>query len=219
MTWTSYVPPLQHTSPARLVSEIIPRQLAAVDATQQASPPTPADRATASREAGLACCRDYTFVDFCAGGGGPTPKIESEINKDASGSSSRLSNGTTAKGNGMPASIPEEQEQQKTEPVQFVLTDLFPHVEAWEGHASRSANVSFERDSVDASAVPAELVQKFRMLGVKKGGKQKKLFRLFNLAYHHFDDDLARRILKDTIENSDAFGYVNGLGIHGRRDI
>jgi len=35
--------------------------------------------------------------------------------------------------------------------------------------------------------------------------KGKKVMRLFSLAFHHFDDDLAGKVLENTIETSDGF--------------
>ena len=86
-------------------------------------------------------------------------------------------------------------------PVRFVLTDLHPHEENWRRAAERSANIGYEASSVDAANVPPAMLD-----GYKKDGK--KVFRLFNLAFHHFDDPLAKAILKNTVETSDGFGWV-----------
>jgi hypothetical protein len=51
---------------------------------------------------------------------------------------------------------------------------------------------------VDAANAPTDLI--------RHDGK--KLFRLFFLAFHHFDDPLARDILRNTIETADGFGYA-----------
>jgi hypothetical protein len=79
-----------------------------------------------------------TFVDFCAGAGGPTPAIERTINA------------------------------QPGRPVDFILTDLHPSVEAWaDATASSEAcgdGMRFKRRSVDAADAPAWL------LGRKGGG-------------------------------------------------
>lgn len=56
--------------------------------------------------------------------------------------------------------------------------------------------MSYERQSVDASKAPKYLVE-------RQDGK--KVMRLFNLAFHHFDDDLARDILRDTVRTSHGF--------------
>lgn len=87
----------------------------------------------------------------------------------------------------------------KPGPVQFILTDLHPHVENWRQAAAQSPNIRYEAESVDATHAPRGLIER-----VRAGGN--KVFRLFNLAFHHFDDPLAREILKDTLETSDGFG-------------
>ncbi|POS77398.1 hypothetical protein DHEL01_v204200 [Diaporthe helianthi] len=134
---------------------------------------------------------DHVFIDFCAGAGGPTPSIERYINKDS----------------------------QPKEPIQFVLTDLHPHIENWTRAARRSPNIHFSPDQIDASDAPPDLLTNHLnnnsnnalannpegKVPNKKKKKKKKHFRLFNLAFHHFDDPLARRILANTLETSDGF--------------
>lgn len=84
--------------------------------------------------------------------------------------------------------------------VQFVLTDLHPHLEAWRAAAAKSENLTFVAEAVDAARAPRGL------LG--EGEVEKKVFRLFNLAFHHFDDGLAAEILRNTLETADGFGLV-----------
>ncbi|TFB06561.1 hypothetical protein CCMA1212_000489 [Trichoderma ghanense] len=112
----------------------------------------------------------YTFIDFCAGAGGPTPAIQRAINSHLSAQ-------------GKPA-------------VDFVLTDLHPNVAAWEKLVEKDPRIMFEREPVDASSAPSHLIH-------RKDGK--KVLRLFNLSFHHFDDALARAILKDTVNTSHGF--------------
>ncbi|KAL4772949.1 hypothetical protein BDW60DRAFT_216166 [Aspergillus nidulans var. acristatus] len=69
----------------------------------------------------------YTIVDICAGAGGPTPFIESELNSKA--------------------------EAQGKEPVRFVLTDMFPPVDVWRAIAKKQPNVEFVERPVDARDV------------------------------------------------------------------
>ncbi|KAJ3501135.1 hypothetical protein NM208_g16997 [Fusarium decemcellulare] len=68
--------------------------------------------------------------------------------------------------------------------------------EAWSTVARKNPQVSYETAPVDASAAPGHLV---------KRNDGTKTFRLFNLAFHHFDDDLAKAILRDTVEKSEGF--------------
>ncbi|KAH7259928.1 hypothetical protein B0J15DRAFT_511760 [Fusarium solani] len=82
------------------------------------------------------------------------------------------------------------------EEVDFVLTDIHPNIDAWARIASQSPRITYDSQSVDASRVPKRLTQ-------SKDGRD--VFRLFNLAFHHFDDDLARRILKDAVERKQGF--------------
>jgi len=49
---------------------------------------------------------------------------------------------------------------------------------------------------VDAADVDKEFVERMR-----EGGRR-KVFRIFNLAFHHFDDRLARGILKGCVEGA-----------------
>jgi hypothetical protein len=82
--------------------------------------------------------------------------------------------------------------------VKFVLTDLHPHIPDWTEASKRSENLSFVSESVDASNAPASL-------NAKDG---KRIFRLYNLAFHHFDNKLGSDILRNTLETADGFGYV-----------
>lgn len=83
--------------------------------------------------------------------------------------------------------------------VQFVMTDIHPHIPDWTIAAKKSENLSFVSESVNAASAPASL----------NGKDGRKIFRLYSLAFHHFDDELALAILKNTIETSDGFGYVH----------
>jgi len=125
----------------------------------------------------------WVMIDFCAGGGGPTPSIEKVINRNRRPGAAK---GASAAG----------------EPVQFVLTDLHPHAENWSKAAARSPNIHFEPDPVDASAAAQTMIDKY----AAGASGRKKVFRMFHLSFHHFDDPLAKAILKNTVETSDGFG-------------
>lgn len=109
----------------------------------------------------------FTFVDACAGAGGPTPLLEKNMNE-------RL----TASG---------------YKPVDFVLTDLWPDLKAWEAIAKRSEHISFIREPVDATK-PRRMA--------KPGTKE---CRIFNLCFHHFKDDAAQKVLSSAVQSTDAF--------------
>ncbi|ETI25931.1 hypothetical protein G647_02708 [Cladophialophora carrionii CBS 160.54] len=118
---------------------------------------------------------EYVYVDFASGAGGPTPYIENHLNSE------------------LRASGKEE--------VKFVLTDISPHVGAWETARKNSKNISYIPQSVDATNAPAAET----LLKGLPEVKGKKVMRLFSLAFHHFDDDLAAKVLENTIETSDGF--------------
>ena len=122
---------------------------------------------------------EYTYVDFCAGAGGPTPFIEKYVNQE----------------------IVQNKHAAPSSPVQFLLTDLYPHVEAWEKAVKKSDNLGFIGKPVDATNARKDLLQ-----GFDPRVREKKQFRTFNLAFHHFDDDLAVKILENCLETSDGFG-------------
>jgi hypothetical protein len=118
---------------------------------------------------------DFVYIDFASGSGGPTPYFEKELNTKL--------------------------REEGKEEVHFVLSDISPHVSAWSTVAKQSDNLSYIPQSVDATdAPPAETLLK----GVP-GAKGKKIMRLFSLAFHHFDDELAAQVLQNTVEKSDGF--------------
>ncbi|KFY11329.1 hypothetical protein V491_07252, partial [Pseudogymnoascus sp. VKM F-3775] len=105
---------------------------------------------------------EYTYVDFCAGAGGPTPCIERELNQ------------------------------------KLVKTKSSPELTGRDSiHVVNVEPYEFVKfKPVDATNAPANLI-------LDDG---KKTFRLFNLAFHHFDDSLGREILKNTLKTSEGFG-------------
>lgn len=92
--------------------------------------------------------------------------------------------------------------------VQFVLTDLHPHIPDWTEASKRSENLNFISESVDAANAPRDLLKNIN--GEANGVHgETKVFRLYNLAFHHFGDELGGDILKNTVETADGFGYVS----------
>jgi len=72
------------------------------------------------------------------------------------------------------------------EPPRFLLTDLYPRVEAWQRAVLEQPDLlSFVPEPVDASAIPA---------GVAEGRA-----RIVINAFHHFDPDLAQSVLDDAV--------------------
>ncbi|KAI9876002.1 MAG: hypothetical protein M1830_007577 [Pleopsidium flavum] len=148
LAWTFRIPYFQPSSPAALVASTLHRVLG-----------------------GPQNVTKYSYVDFCAGAGGPTPEVERIMN-------ARL----RAEGH---------------EPVMFALTDLHPHIEAWTAAAKKGDRLTFCTGSVDAANAPK---------GLLGDEPDSKVFRLFNLAFHHFDDELAGRILRNSVDTAGGFG-------------
>lgn len=141
---------------------------------------------------------DYVYVDFASGAGGPTPYIERQLNRRIQ-SSGEEKDGREEDGEG--------RVRVKDEKATFVLTDLRPHVPAWEAASKKSENLRFVNEAVDAADAPRDLLERVSGLeGTGEDNKKKKVMRLFSLAFHHFDDELAERILRNTVETSDGFG-------------
>jgi hypothetical protein len=171
------VPILQKASPAQLVASTLSRTLS--------------DTVTS-----------YTYVDFCAGAGGPTPFIEKDLNAQLSSPTPTSPFISNVRGNGLTPRSPRTLNSAKDNgAVKFVLTDLHPHIPDWTEASKRSQNLSFVSEPVDAANAPASL----------NGQEGKKIFRLYNLAFHHFEDKLGLAILKNTIETADGFGYVDQI--------
>jgi hypothetical protein len=114
---------------------------------------------------------EFTFVDACAGAGGPTPLLEAKMNEKL-----------TASGYA---------------PVDFVLTDLWPDIKAWQRIIKRSEHISFVEEPVDATK-PRRMA--------KPGTKE---CRIFNLCFHHFKDEAGGKVLASAIQSTDAFMYVS----------
>ncbi|CZR52240.1 uncharacterized protein PAC_02117 [Phialocephala subalpina] len=175
LCWTFRVPILQKASPAQLVTSTLYRVLS--------------DNVTS-----------YTYVDFCAGAGGPTPFIERDLNAQLSARvpSSPFTSSASAPKGLTPRSPGLRETGMDNRAVKFVLTDIHPHIPDWTEAAKRSEHLSFVAEPVDAANAPRSLE------GNK--GEGKKIFRLYNLAFHHFEDKLGMDILRNTIETADGFG-------------
>ena len=174
LMWTLDLPVIQSCSPAALVATTLQRVL-------------------------HNSIFNYTYVDFCAGAGGPTPVIEKDLN-------ARMRNHHSI--------FQSTENIDKTYPpeggVNFVLTDIAPHLEAWRAAAKNSKNLHYISTSIDAADAPRDLLKPFQKKSTFKISQ--KMFRLFNLAFHHFDDSLASKILQNTIATSDGFGIFELQG-------
>ena len=173
LLWQFRAPLLQKASPAQMVATTLNQTLS--------------DSVTS-----------YTYVDFCAGAGGPTPFIEKNLNAQLSSRIPPSPFTANAKPNGLTPRSPQAAVH-NIDSVKFVLTDLHPHIPDWTEASKRSENLSYVSEPVDAANAPAHL----------NGKDGKKIFRLYNLAFHHFDDNLGSDILRNTLETADGFGYVS----------
>ncbi|KAL8800624.1 MAG: hypothetical protein Q9182_005037 [Xanthomendoza sp. 2 TL-2023] len=189
LLWIKRFPPFQSSSPATLIANALRSLLG----------PT---------------IKDYTFIDFCSGAGGPTPYFEREINRTLelqsiqqyhdqnadSTTRARRKDATTIDNhsNGTIASSSSSSDPT----VDFILTDLHPHIPSWRLACSRSPNLHYVPHPIDASASPPNLLS---LIHTAHPLPHRKPFRLFSLAFHHFPDPLARAVLKDTLLTSSGF--------------
>jgi len=172
--WTTRIPLLQTQSPAELASAVI---LDVFRALESSSPST-------SPKAQQENNNEWKVVDFCSGSGGPIPHIEKHVNR------LRL--------------------EANRPPIAFNLSDLYPNIDAWLEPCSRSADLSFIPDPVDATNPPFAAISSStpgdKEVALRAGYEHdgRKVLRTFCLAFHHFDDEGAIRVLKSTMETSDA---------------
>jgi hypothetical protein len=160
--WTRKLPLLQKKSPAETASRYLETIINEVEAKDR----TP-----------------LNVIDFCAGGGGPTPIFE------------RLINARRTQNGGKP-------------PLQFLLTDLYPNIPAWEAHAKKSDNLTYIEESVDATQPPPSALSITAPSRTSSTYPQTRIFRLFNLSFHHFPTPLAKDVLLSTLQNSDGFAII-----------
>ncbi|KAF2432000.1 hypothetical protein EJ08DRAFT_586122 [Tothia fuscella] len=129
-----------------------------------------------------------SIVDFCSGAGGPIPTIERLVN--------------------------EKRAEKGQKPIPFLLTDIRPHLEAWMAACAESDNLSFIPQSVDATNPPIA-VTSIQSSTTNANGNQNgrfssdtRIFRLYCLSFHHFTDDLARKVLRSTVDTADGFAII-----------
>ena len=91
--------------------------------------------------------------------------------------------------------------------VDFVLTDIHPHLPDWVKASNKSNNLYYVPSPVDAANAPRDLLS---MAGAQE--ENKRIFRLFSLSFHHFPDPLATRILHNTLTSSSGFAIFELQG-------
>ncbi|KAL8721208.1 MAG: hypothetical protein Q9225_002057 [Loekoesia sp. 1 TL-2023] len=166
--------------------------------------------------------KDYTFIDFCSGAGGPTPQFEREVNKtlelesienyhgkqkDRSPTTGRKDVNAPQEANG---TLTTEEEEDPS--VDFILTDLFPHIPSWRLVCSKSPHLHYIPQPINACSTPSNLLSLVQHKSPSSSSSshnqplpQRKPFHLFSLAFHHFPDPLARLVLRNTLLTSSGF--------------
>ena len=144
---------------------------------------------------------DFTYVDFCAGAGGPTPYIETEFNARLATPRQPYQTSLATRAN----SHGEVDESDATKTVDFVLTDIAPHIPAWTLAANKSSMLHFIPKPIDASDAPDDMLDS---LTLQQRTMSRRIFRLFSLAFHHFPDPLAKSILANTLKTSSGFAIL-----------
>ncbi|KAF1345473.1 hypothetical protein BDV97DRAFT_361171 [Delphinella strobiligena] len=123
----------------------------------------------------------YTVIDFCSGAGGPIPIIEKSVNRFRAA--------------------------QNAFPIPFRVSDIHPYIDNWLTISSRSANLSFLPQPVDATRAPATVISK-TSARCPFPSSHTKIFHLFCLSFHHFGDEDAGEIVRNMLETSDGFAVV-----------
>lgn len=77
--------------------------------------------------------------------------------------------------------------------IDFLLADLYPDLDAWRAIVAKSDNIKFVETPVDATKAQ------------RYAPRDKKELRIFNMCFHHFDDEGARKVVRSCIEESDCF--------------
>lgn len=92
------------------------------------------------------------------------------------------------------ASLNEKIEARGQKPVPFILADLYPDFEAWKKIVAKSDNISYVGEPVDVT----------KATRYSDPGSNRKECRMFNLCFHHFDDETAPEVLRSSVASADA---------------
>jgi hypothetical protein len=129
------------------------------------------------------------IVDFCSGAGGPMPAIEKRLKWVV----------PCQTGVWVDADVKDSQKRKARSlpPTQVLLSDLHPPLKTYESlkQESPSQSLSYFPHSVDATRAPETL-------------KRQRHLRTFCLAFHHFAEDGARRVLEDAMRSSEGIWWV-----------
>ena len=84
--------------------------------------------------------------------------------------------------------LSDEAERLGISPPRFLITDLFPRVPIWtQARAKHPGSIDFVAEPVDATRIPASLSE----------GRARVIVN----AFHHFQPELARAILRDAVSS------------------
>jgi hypothetical protein len=96
-----------------------------------------------------------------------------------------------------------DRQKRSLAPVSVLLSDIHPHTAAWErlSAASQSGSLSSIPYPVDATRAPSTI-------------SEQRHFRTFCLAFHHFDEQGAGRVLEDAMRTGEGIGCVIQVFMH-----
>lgn len=93
-------------------------------------------------------------------------------------------------------------------PIPFRLSDFHPNIDAWMLLASHSPNLSFIPQPVDAtdpSRLPPLIISKNSSL---PNTQDHKTVHMYNLSFHHFNDNDAAKIMASTLKTADGLAII-----------
>ena len=101
---------------------------------------------------------------------------------------------------------------EKVGQANFVLTDIAPHLLAWKAAVQQSPNIRYVPEPIDAASASPSLLRSVAPSPLSLSAAKLPMFRLFSLAFHHFDEPFAERILANTIDTSAGFAILELQG-------
>ncbi|KXN66998.1 hypothetical protein CONCODRAFT_61361 [Conidiobolus coronatus NRRL 28638] len=133
-----------------------------------------------------------SVMDMCSGGSGPNDLISKQVNHLILDMCSGGSGPNTL----ISTHVNTLMEVRGSPNIQFYLTDLYPNLETWKRVCSTNPYLNY-------IGTPVDITQPFTNLP-----KFDKIFQTFYCCFHHFDDTEIRKILKNSLSNSDGFAIL-----------
>ena len=95
-------------------------------------------------------------------------------------------------------------------PIPFLLSDLYPSIDSWMAITAKSHNLNFVPQPVDATDPPIAVISSTAPNSRTEEGyfSDTRIFRLYCLSFHHFDDEMARKVLNSTLNTADGFAII-----------